>query len=800
MNWNLAINSLVLAAGSALLATLAGAAVALFALGLPRRAGWVVMACAGVGLALPPFLVTNCWLDLLGNTGRWRSWLPISIYSMGGAMLVLSSLLWPLAAFLGWAAWRGLDTAHFEVEPAAEGTALLRAVLWPAARPALGAALVLGFTLALNNVSVPFLLQVKVLPAAAWLEFSTNFSAWAALGLCWPLVLSPLLLWALWPGELAWPREGRTPEPRAVRQRLGSAWFACVGSAALAVLLLTVGLPLVHLLTSEPTWAEAGSAFAAAHHAAGMTLGSALSTALLVAAMGLALVKCRAEWVAWLLFLLPGMLLGIGLIWLFNRPGLSWFYQSLAIIPAALALRYGAIGWSAARQASAGIDRDLLDAARLEGAARGQLWRRVLWPQVSARVLAGAYVVYVLCLWEVEVLLLVQPPGSETLALRVFNLLHYGHNSQVNALCLLLLALAALPLLGWAGWSAWQGAGRATRPLASAFALLVSASALTGCGKGGGEVLRDSQFFSRVELVGTRGSGPGQFQKPRSLAIDREDNLYVADMTGRIQKFSPTGQFLLSWQMPQTDLGRPKGMGIDPAGNIIVIEPHYSRVNHFDHQGKLLKQWGAHGTNDGQLAFPRAIALNSHGECFVSEYGVLERVQRFASAGGAWTNSMGRFGSGPGDFNRAEGLFVDSRDRLYVADSCNHRIQLFESGGKLLRTYGHAGAAKGELSYPYDIQVDADGNQFVCEFGNSRLQVFDTQDRPIEVIGGPGGAPGEFSNPWSIVLDSKGNLYVADAANHRVQKLVRRQPTRSGQGVKQAAGVSVPASTERRGS
>lgn len=656
----------------------------------------------------------------------------------------------------------------------------------------------LCFTLALNNVSVPFLLQVKVLPAAAWLEFSTNFSAGAALTLCWPLVLGPLMLWAVWPGELAWPREGRSPEPRAVRQRLGSPWFACITGTAMVVLLLAVGLPTAHLLTSERTWTEGASALAAAHRAVGMTLVSALSTALVVAAVGLPLAKCRAEWAAWLLFLLPGMLLGIGLIWLFNRPGLSWLYQSLAIIPVALALRYGAIGWSAARQAAAGIDRDLLDAARLEGASRGQLWRRVLWPQVWGRVLAGAYVVYLLCLWEVEVLLLVQPPGSETLALRVFNLLHYGHNSQVNALCLLLLALAVLPLLGWAGWSVWQGAGSTTRTLASAFALLASASALTGCGKGGGEVLRDSQFFSRIEMVGTRGSGPGQFQKPRSLAIDREDNLYVADMTGRIQKFSPTGQFLLSWQMPQTDLGRPKGMGIDPAGNIIVIEPHYSRVNHFDHQGKLLKQWGTHGTNDGQLAFPRAVAVNSHGECFVSEYGVLERVQRFVSAGGAWTNSMGRFGSGPGDFNRAEGLFVDARDRLYVADSCNHRIQVFDAGGKFLRAYGHAGAAKGELSYPYDIQVDAEGNQFVCEFGNSRLQVFDGQDRPVEVIGGAGGAPGEFSNPWSIVLDSKGNLYVADAANHRVQKLVRRQPAGNSQGAKQAARSSGPAPAGRR--
>jgi ABC-type Fe3+ transport system permease subunit/DNA-binding beta-propeller fold protein YncE len=800
MNWTLAANSLVLAAGSALLATLAGAAVALLALSLPRRAGLLVMACAGVGLALPPFLVTNCWLDLLGNTGRWRGWLPFSIYSMGGAVLVLSSLLWPLAAFLAWGAWRGLDTAHFEIEPAATGNHLVRAVLWPVAQPALGAALLLAFTLGLNNVSVPFLLQVKVLPAEAWLQFSTLFDPLAAFALCWPLILAPLVLWLVWPRGLAWPREGQPPDARAVRQRVGPRWFWGNAAVATVVLLVAVGLPVTELLASERTWMETGSALAAAHRALGMTLATAALTALLVALAGVSLSSCRAEGVAWLLFLLPGMILGIGLIWLLNRPGLTWLYQSLAVIPVALALRYGAIGWSAARQAVAGVDPELTDAARLEGASRWQLWRRVLWPQVSGRVVAGAYVVYLLCLWEVEVLLLVQPPGAETLALRVFNLLHYGHNSQVNALCLLLLLLAALPLLIWGVWRVLQRPGGLRGSPAFTLVLLMPMLALAGCGKRGGEVLSESQFFSRVEMVGTRGSGPGQFQKPRSLAIDREDNLYVADMTGRIQKFSPTGQFLLSWQMPQTDLGRPKGMCLDSAGNVIVIEPHYSRVNHFDAQGKLLSQWGAHGTNDGQLAFPRAVALNSRGECFVSEYGVLERVQRFAAAGGSWVASLGHFGSGPGEFNRAEGLCVDAQDHLYVADSCNHRIQVFDPAGKLLRTYGHAGAAKGELSYPYDIQVDAAGCQFVCEFGNSRLQVFDRQDRPIEVIGGPGGGPGEFSNPWSIALDSKGNLYVADAANHRVQKLIRKQPVRVGQGLNHAASVAAPQAREGRGS
>jgi DNA-binding beta-propeller fold protein YncE len=197
-------------------------------------------------------------------------------------------------------------------------------------------------------------------------------------------------------------------------------------------------------------------------------------------------------------------------------------------------------------------------------------------------------------------------------------------------------------------------------------------------------------------------------------------------------------------------------------------------VNHFSPDGKLLAQWGIHGTNAGLLTFPRSVAVNSRQEIYVSEYGLVERVQRFTARGEKFINSFGQAGTGPGEFNRAEGLFIDSQDRVYVADSCNHRIQIFTREGQFLRAYGKPGRGLGELSYPYDICVDKHGRQYVCEFGNSRIQVFDSNDHPIEIIGGPGTDPGQFGNPWGVALDSAGDLYVADSQNHRVQKLIPR--------------------------
>lgn len=772
MNWPLLQNSVFVAGSATLLATLFGVMGALFLTGLSHRWRRVVLMAAVLGLALPPFVVVDCWISLLGHTGTLRPVLPFNIYSSSGATWVLAIMLWPVPCLALWSAWTRLDPAQLEADLAVRGRYLFWGLLIPLARGAFAGSVALTFVLALNHFAVPAILQVKVLPAEVWIRFSTLFDSAGALALSWPLILAPLLfLLFIRRRPMPLPRHAMGLQPGLFREQLSPGLYRGAGLGTIALVVLTLGFPLTQLISSSRTWTELPGAIAAGQTAIWTSVWTSAAAAALVVGLGLVtgyrFQTARALGAfLWLPLLVPGVLLGIALIAVFNRPFLTSFYQSVGIVVLAFALRYVGFGWQAGTWARRSVDPDLTGAALLDGANSWQRFRHVHWPQYGRQALAAWYLVYVLCLWDVESILLIVPPGGETLSLRIFNLLHYGHNAQVNALCLVLLGIAAAPLL------LGLVVRRSARPVLTALACL----ALAGCGSapGSDEATLDSQLFSRVMVIGRRGVGLSEFNKPRSVTVDSAADVYAVDMTGRIQKFSPAGVFLLSWQMPETDLGKAKGMCRAPDGGILVLEPHYQRVNHFSPEGKVLRQWGRRGRGPGEFTLPRAVAVNSRGEVYISEYVSAERVQRFSADGTQLLTSIGRAGQGPGEFNRPEGLCVDTQDRVYVADSCNHRIQVFSREGDFLHSYGRAGSGPGDLSYPYDIAVDSEGRQYVCEFGNSRVQVFDAEYRSVEILGEPGAAPGKMSNPWGVALDQAGNLYVADALNHRLQKFIRR--------------------------
>jgi tripartite motif-containing protein 71 len=132
---------------------------------------------------------------------------------------------------------------------------------------------------------------------------------------------------------------------------------------------------------------------------------------------------------------------------------------------------------------------------------------------------------------------------------------------------------------------------------------------------------------------GSTGSGPGEFERPRALAIDpHSGDVYVADYgNDRIQKFSSNGTLLLQWGIRGGRDGRlrgPTGVAVDGRGDVYVADNGNNRIEVFDSSGHYLQKWGARGTGLGEFSQPTAVAVDCTGAVYVADTNN-NRIERF---------------------------------------------------------------------------------------------------------------------------------------------------------------------------
>lgn len=120
-------------------------------------------------------------------------------------------------------------------------------------------------------------------------------------------------------------------------------------------------------------------------------------------------------------------------------------------------------------------------------------------------------------------------------------------------------------------------------------------------------------------------------------------------------------------------------------------------------------------------------------------------------------------GSGNGQFYEPTGIAVSSENRIYVVDSENSRVQMFDHEGRFINTFGAKGKENGQFRMPYGIAIGADGKLFVIDSKNSRVQVFDKDGGFLYSFGRDGSQDGELSYPLGIALDNQERVFVADS-------------------------------------
>lgn len=189
------------------------------------------------------------------------------------------------------------------------------------------------------------------------------------------------------------------------------------------------------------------------------------------------------------------------------------------------------------------------------------------------------------------------------------------------------------------------------------------------------------------------------------------------------------------------------------------------------------------GSGLGQLNDPTGVALSPDGQTiYVVDSGNL-RLQRYGVDGtfiGAWDGSTDQagqfataFGQGP------QSITVDQNGLIYVADTWNHRVVVFDAQGTMVRELGQRGVQTdtmdsadpnvdtGRFYGPRGVAVD-NGEIYITDTGNERVQVFASDGTFLRTFGGTGTEPGKLLEPTGIAIGPDGNVYVADSANARI--------------------------------
>ncbi len=191
------------------------------------------------------------------------------------------------------------------------------------------------------------------------------------------------------------------------------------------------------------------------------------------------------------------------------------------------------------------------------------------------------------------------------------------------------------------------------------------------------------------------------------------------------------------------------------------------------------KIFGSTGNLGGQLSAVRGIAVAGDGSIYVAD-SQNHRIQKFSSEG-EYLMGWGSYatvdsGNAPGGtFNEPWGIAVGADGRVYVADTWNHRIQVFSADGKFITMWGVPGLAEQPDQFwgPRGIAVDKSGLVYVTDTGNNRVAVFSSTGEFKTQFGTNGINPGEFDEPVGIAVDGNGLIYVVDTWNQRVQVFER---------------------------
>ena len=298
----------------------------------------------------------------------------------------------------------------------------------------------------------------------------------------------------------------------------------------------------------------------------------------------------------------------------------------------------------------------------------------------------------------------------------------------------------------------------------------------------GSFALTPSHSFAELSFVtqwGGYGQGPGQLAYPTGVAIAPSGDVFVSDgWNNRLCRFTPDGQFVAIIGSSGSGPGQfqgPDNLQFSPTnGDLYVTDKNNNRVQRLTESGAFVLQWGSYGTGPGQFDAPWGIHVDAAGNVWVTSREQF-RVQKFTE-NGQFLLEFGVQGTNPSQFLNPHGIATDELGNLYIDDVYRCDVQKFDSALNFLLKWGSEGLGPGQFLHPEHI-CHANGLIVVVDFWihphAGRLTSWSTSGVFEEtMVAGPAGTCDMcFDNAYAAARDAQGYWYVVEWANHRIKKL-----------------------------
>jgi sugar lactone lactonase YvrE len=262
-----------------------------------------------------------------------------------------------------------------------------------------------------------------------------------------------------------------------------------------------------------------------------------------------------------------------------------------------------------------------------------------------------------------------------------------------------------------------------------------------------------------------------QLVEPYGMAVDSNNNLYVADQkVGAIFIFNTdTREADLIKNSVHAHFARIIGLAMDDNDRLFVSDPGLRHVLVFDKTHK------AEDVITEGMVEPGSIALDRENRLLYVSDVELDQVLVYDADSLRLLRKIGTTGqkhelTTPGNFAKPTGLAIDADGNLYVCDTLNDRIEVFDADGKFVSTYGKNGDGPGYFGRPKGIAIDSDGHVWVADGMQDRVQVFNREWQLLISFGGHGLLPGQFQGLVGIAIDKNNRVFTSEIFPGRVQR------------------------------